>query len=230
MNIHWKDWCWSWNSHTLATWCEELTHWKRLWCCERLRAGGERDNRGWDGWMASLTWWTWIWVSSGSCDGQGGLAGCNSWGCKESDTTERLNWTELTEATEVYHFTVLEERSSRPRFEQGHDPSERRWEESVRVPSSSLWCSLTCGGVIPAFTWQCAYVQTSPVYKNIPVMLGSLEMRMATHSSVLAWRIPWTKEPGVLSPWGCKKSDMTERLPLSVRGVSSSPYTSVTSA
>ena len=49
-----------------ATWCEELTHWKRLWCWERLRAWGEGDNRGWDGWMASLTQWTWVWVSSGS--------------------------------------------------------------------------------------------------------------------------------------------------------------------
>ena len=44
LNIHWKDWCWSWNSNTLATWCEELTHWKRLWFWERLRAGGEADN------------------------------------------------------------------------------------------------------------------------------------------------------------------------------------------
>ena len=41
---HWKDWCWSWNSNTLATWCEELTHWKRLWCWERLKAGGEEDD------------------------------------------------------------------------------------------------------------------------------------------------------------------------------------------
>ena len=40
LNIHWKDWCWSWNSNTLATWCEELTHWKRPWCWERLRVGG----------------------------------------------------------------------------------------------------------------------------------------------------------------------------------------------
>ena len=51
MNIHWKDWCWSWRSNTLATWCKELTHWKRPWCWERLRAGGEGDNRGWDGSM-----------------------------------------------------------------------------------------------------------------------------------------------------------------------------------
>ena len=39
---------------------------ERLWCWERLRAGGEGDNRGWDGWMASPTWWTWVWASSGS--------------------------------------------------------------------------------------------------------------------------------------------------------------------
>ena len=66
LNIHWKDWCWSWNSDTLATWCEELTHWKRPWCWERLKVGGKGDNRGWDGWMASPTWWTWVWVSSKS--------------------------------------------------------------------------------------------------------------------------------------------------------------------
>ena len=60
------DWCWSWNSSTLATSCKELTHWKRFWCWERLGAGGEGDDRGWDGWMASLTRWTWVWVNSGS--------------------------------------------------------------------------------------------------------------------------------------------------------------------
>ena len=57
---------WSWNSNTLATWCEQLTHWKRPRCWERLRAGGEGDDRGWDGWMASPTWWTWVWVNSGN--------------------------------------------------------------------------------------------------------------------------------------------------------------------
>ena len=48
------------------SWCEELTHWKRPWCWERLKAGGEGGDRGWDGWMASLTRWTWVWVDSGS--------------------------------------------------------------------------------------------------------------------------------------------------------------------
>ena len=65
-NIHWEDWYWSWNFNTLATWCEELTHWKRPWCWERLKAGGDQDDRGWGGWMASLTQWTWVWVSSRS--------------------------------------------------------------------------------------------------------------------------------------------------------------------
>ena len=51
--------------NTLATWCKELTHWKRLWCWERLKAE-EGDDRGQDGWMASPTWWTWVWASSGS--------------------------------------------------------------------------------------------------------------------------------------------------------------------
>ena len=62
----WREWCWSWNSSTLATSCEELTHWKRLWCWEGLGARGDGDDRGWDGWMASLTRWTWVWVNSGS--------------------------------------------------------------------------------------------------------------------------------------------------------------------
>ena len=52
--------------YTLATRCEEATHWKRPWCLERLKAGEEGDDSGWDGWMASPTWWTWVWVSPGS--------------------------------------------------------------------------------------------------------------------------------------------------------------------
>ena len=95
LNIHWKDCCWGWSSNTLATWCEKLTHWKRPWCWERLKVGEEGDDRGWDGWMASPTWWTWVWVSFGSWWWTGRLACCTPWGHKESDVAERLNWTEL---------------------------------------------------------------------------------------------------------------------------------------
>ena len=56
---------WSWSSYTLATWCEKSTHWKRPWCWERLKAG-ELGDRAWDGWMASLTQWTWVWEKSGT--------------------------------------------------------------------------------------------------------------------------------------------------------------------
>ena len=53
-------------SNTLATWWEEMTYWKRPWCWEKLKVGREGDDRGWNGWMASPTGWTWVWVSSGS--------------------------------------------------------------------------------------------------------------------------------------------------------------------
>ena len=62
LTIHWKDW--SWSSNTLAAWSKELTHLKRPWCWERSRAGGEGDDRRWDGLMASPTQWTGVWVDS----------------------------------------------------------------------------------------------------------------------------------------------------------------------
>ena len=68
---------------------------RKDWCWEGLGAG-EGDDIGWDGWMGSPTQWTWVWVNSGVGDGQGGLACCDSWGHKELDTSERLNWTYRT--------------------------------------------------------------------------------------------------------------------------------------
>ena len=94
LGVHWKDWRWSWNSNTLDTWCKELTHLKKLWYRERLKAG-EGDDRGWDGWMASLTQWTWVWVSPGSWWWTERPGVLQSMGHKESNKTERLHWTEL---------------------------------------------------------------------------------------------------------------------------------------
>ena len=96
LGVHWRDWGWSWNSSTLATSCEELTHWKRPWCWEGLRAGGEGDDRGWDGWMASLTWWIWVWVDSRSwwwTERPGVLQFMGSQRIGHEWTTE-LNWIE----------------------------------------------------------------------------------------------------------------------------------------
>ena len=89
-------WCWSWNSNTLTTWCEELTHLKRPWCWERLKAGEEGDNRRWDGWMASLTGWTWVWVNSGSWWWTGRPGELQSVGSQRvrQDRVTELKWTE----------------------------------------------------------------------------------------------------------------------------------------
>ena len=144
LNVHWKDWCWS--SNNLATWCEQLTHWKRPWCWERLKAGREGDSRGWDGWVASLTWWTWVWASSGSWWWTGRP------GVLQSMGLQRV----------------------------GHD-----WAPELN------WCSYRTSLV-------------AQVVKNLPAMQETqfdpwigmipLEKGMATYSSMLSWRIPWTEE------------------------------------
>ena len=94
LSVHWKDWHWSWNSNTLATWCEELTHWKRPWCFERWSTGGKGGDRGWNGWMASLIQWRWVWVTPAVGDGQGGLECSGPLHQEQPDMTEQLNWTD----------------------------------------------------------------------------------------------------------------------------------------
>ena len=110
LGVHWWDWCWSWNSNSLATWWEELTHLGWPWCWERLRAGGEEDDRGWDGWMDHQFnghgfGWT---LDVG--DGQGDLSSCSSWAHKESHKTERLHWTKLNEQhqSNPFHLIIAE--------------------------------------------------------------------------------------------------------------------------
>ena len=80
--------------NTLATRCGELTHLKISWCWERLRAG-EGDDRGWDGWMASPTQWTWIWVDSGSWWWTGRPSMLRFMGSQRvgHDWATELNWT-----------------------------------------------------------------------------------------------------------------------------------------
>ena len=90
------------SSNTLATWCKELTHLKRPWCWERLKAGGEGDNKGWAGWMASPTQWTWVWVGSGSWWWTGRPGMLQSMGLQRvgHDWANELNWTEKRQKTQ----------------------------------------------------------------------------------------------------------------------------------
>ena len=108
-------WCWSWNSNPWATSCEELTHWKRPWCWEdwgqEEKGMTEDEMAEWHHWLDGHEFeWT-----LGVGDGQGGLACYDSWGGKELDTSEQLNWTELivtcaqksTQIISVQHTAVL---------------------------------------------------------------------------------------------------------------------------
>ena len=131
LNNHWKDRCWSWSSNTLATWCEEVTHWKRPWCWERLKVGREGNDRGWDGWMVLLNWWTWVWASSGSWWWTGKP------GVLQSMVSQRVGHDWVTELTYRYYKSrrwekrVMKLREGKRLWAQGWD----------QVPEWVLWGS-----------------------------------------------------------------------------------------
>ena len=142
----WKDWCWSWNSSTLATSWEELTHWKRLWCWERVGAGGERGEPGWDGWMASLTRWTCVWVRSGRWWWTGRLGVLRFMGSQRfgHDWGTELNWTELKRGLE----TGLKKEDALKAFQQQRIAGlkVKQWESVRHIlggrVNGSFWLSL----------------------------------------------------------------------------------------
>ena len=140
LGVHWKDLCWSWNFNTLATWCEELTYWKRPWCWEILGTGRGGDDRGWDGWMASPTRWTWVWVNSGSWwwTGRPGVLRFTGSQRVRHDWATELNWTEL-EARWRYHSCTtvgLPPRSASVRSRNYH-----LWKKSKLFTSLHRWQS-----------------------------------------------------------------------------------------
>ena len=154
LNIHWKYWSWSWNSNTLATWCEELMHWKRPWFWQRLKAGGEEDDRGWNGWITSPTQWTWVWANLGDSEGQRSLACCSPW---------------------------------------AHNLATKQQQQMVALRTSQ------------GTQWQRICLLMQELQEMRIQSLGRedpLEKEMATHSSILAWKLPWTEKPGRLQCLG----------------------------
>ena len=93
---------WSWSSDTLATWCKELMHWERPLCWERLKMRGEVDDTGWDGCMASLTQWTWVWAGSGSW-----------WWTGKPGLLQTMDRRLRTELTDMYNWCSLLYRSTK---------------------------------------------------------------------------------------------------------------------
>ena len=87
---------------------KELTHLKRPWCWERWKAGGEGDDRGWDGWMASPTWWAWVWVNSGSWwwTGRPGVLRFMGSQRVRHDWATELNWTECWSNSRAWNLFV----------------------------------------------------------------------------------------------------------------------------
>ena len=140
-----ESWCWSWNSNALATWCEELTHLKRPWCCKRLKAGREGDNRDWDCWLASPTWRTWIWASSGSWWWTGKPGMLQSMGLQRvgHDWTIDLNWkpSDILDSqlkmSEMYLLFFLSCRLSKFLVSLENYPEGER----IHLTCASLWCA-----------------------------------------------------------------------------------------
>ena len=198
LNVHFKDWGWSWNSNTLATWCKEPTHWKRPWCWEILKVGEEGANRGWDGWMASPTWWTWVWVSSGSWwwTGKPGVLKSMRSQRVGYNWALELNWTDM----------VLEARTSKTKVWAG--PCSL-WGKNpcllLPLPGSSNH-SLAYGSIIPIsaclptafslclhvtiFSWGHIIIEPTPVWPHLNWLhLQWPYLQIKSHSELLGVRI-----------------------------------------
>ena len=137
-------------SQYLATWCEELTHLKGPWCWERLKVGGEGDDRGWDGWMASLTQWTWAWVNPGSWWWTGRPGVQQSMGSQSR--TWLSNWTEIVLPPPIHS---LQLRVIFPKYKSAHFASQCSQDKlsylttAQQGPISPFSCLSSLAGLMP---------------------------------------------------------------------------------
>ena len=150
---------------TLATSCKQLTHWKKLWCWEGSGAGGEGDDRGWDGWMASPTWWTWVWVNSRSWwwTGRPGVLQFMGSQTVGHDWVTELNWTEdIKTMINIRYHTVKHEASeykTRPHNIGRNEVWKENQMESLllrelsKMKPGSHWESMTYAHLSPVGIW-----------------------------------------------------------------------------
>ena len=187
LNIHWKDWCWSWDSSTLATWCEELTHWKRPWCWEDWRQeekGTTEDEMvGWHHWLDGHAFEQ----VPGAGDGQGSLACCSPRGLQRvgHDWAIELNW---SSGNSFYHMQI----------------------GLFGRKNGSCFCQLTVGWALEE---QPQGVLVSLLRTISMFAKGWWHDRLDVHEFEQAPEVG--KGQGSLaccSSWGCKESNTTERL------------------
>ena len=170
LGVHWKDWCWSWNANTVATWYEELTHWKRPWYWEILRAI-EGDDRAWDGWMALLTQWTWVWVCSRSWWWTGRPGMLQFMGSQQvrHDWATELNWTAMNQPWVCMCFPLL-----------NHPLIPSPWLSQC----TSFECPVSCikFGLVIYFTY--GNIHVSRLFSQIPPLPSPTESKSLFFSSV----------------------------------------------
>ena len=169
----------TWNSNTLATSCEELTHWKRPWCWEGLGTGGEGDDRGWDGWMASPTWWTWVWVNSWSWWWAGKPGVLRFMGSQRvrHDWVTELNWATNTHTDCITNIIFFMKYKIKKITVKNYSNYISIFISFMGFPCGSAGKEFACNVGDPG---------------SIPGSGRSPGEGNATHSSILAWRIPWT--------------------------------------
>ena len=156
----------SFSINNLATWCEELTHLKRPWCWERVRAGGEGDDRGWDGWMASPTQWTWVWVNSTSWwwTGRPGVLGSMGLQRVGHNWAAELNWSDSLSFqlcfSHPFSLNLKSNLHSRDQFDRSHSKflGKEPTGQSLHKHFSPGWMislKQCCWGHIILTTWLC---------------------------------------------------------------------------
>ena len=195
--------CWSWSSNTLVTWCKQLTHWKRPWCWERLKAEGEEGDRGQDGWMTSPIQWAWNWAHSGRWWRTGRP------GFKESGLTWQLHT--HTSLTHTHTHTHTHPSTAQIHVHTYTHTHACPVAQTVKVSKSQTWlddCTDICTRVhthththtyFPGGSDSKESVYNAGDPGSIPRSGRSPEKGIDyLHSSILSWRIPWTEEPGRL--------------------------------